>query len=82
MPTECCVPQCKGGGGSHLAAFEPCSRVRDWLAAVKREERWRPTKHSVVCKIHFEEDDYESQTTSGKFSVFTYVNIYIFRSYI
>ena len=64
MPTECCVPQCKGRGGHAWPLSDP-QRVKAWLAAAGREEKWRPTKHSVVCKAHFDEEDYECKTSSG-----------------
>ncbi|XP_014670827.1 PREDICTED: uncharacterized protein LOC106811639 [Priapulus caudatus] len=49
----------------HVWPLSNPNRVKQWLAAVRRNEKWRPTRHSVVCKRHFDEDDYEKKTTYG-----------------
>ena len=66
MPSYCCVPLCKERGG-HAWPFLDPKRAKLWLSAVRREESWRPTKHSLVCKQHFDKNDYESVTTYGMY---------------
>ena len=67
MPTECCVPGCLNRTG-HVFPWSDKSRVKAWIIAVKRDN-WQPTKHSVVCKAHFDKDDYETTTTYGKYTI-------------
>ncbi len=70
MPGECCVPGCKKVGG-HTFPFSDSSRVRAWEAAIRRD-KWKPTKYSVVCYDHFDEDDYLQGTTYGEIAFVCY----------
>ena len=63
--TGCCVPKCSKLGG-HKFPNDPYLR-KLWIIAIKRDQ-WTPSKHSVVCKSHFAEDDYLSHTVSDKYS--------------
>ena len=63
MPTVCCVPLCKNRSG-HIFPWSDPSRVKAWVNAIKRD-KWQPKRHSVVCKSHFDENDYITLTTSG-----------------
>ncbi|XP_014679474.1 PREDICTED: uncharacterized protein LOC106819344 [Priapulus caudatus] len=65
MPTECCVPLCHERGG-HAFPKSNQTRYIAWKKAVRRgEKNWSPSKHAVVCKQHFDDDDYMGNTTSG-----------------
>jgi hypothetical protein len=60
MTKYCCVPGCKQTGGFQ---FPKDTLLRKhWCIAVRRETRskklWTPSKHSVVCKKHFKEEDF------------------------
>lgn len=61
MPsTCCCVPGCSNRGGHR---FPKDAYVRQqWIKAVRREEeggiKWKPSTSTVVCKKHFQSDDY------------------------
>lgn len=65
MPTECCVPGCKSRTG-HVFPFSDKNGVKAWEVAVRRD-CWKPTKHSVVCKNHFDSSDYEEKTNYGNY---------------
>ncbi len=52
MPTECCVRGCLNRGG-HSFPWSDKQRVKAWEIAIKTDH-WKPTKHSVVSKAHFE----------------------------
>ena len=56
----CCVPSCKETGGFQFPT-DPLLR-KTWCIAVRRETKnkklWTPSKHSVVCKKHFKEEDF------------------------
>ena len=65
MPgTQCCVPLCSNKGG-HLFPLSDPGRTCVWLAAIRRAQ-FTPTKNSVVCKAHFTDTDYLTNTSSGK----------------
>ena len=65
MPTECCVPLCTNKGG-HAFPFNDRPRLKAWIVAVHRgEPKWQPSKHSVVCRAHFSDDDYTTLTYDG-----------------
>ncbi len=65
MPTECCVPGCVNRGG-HAFPWSDKVRTKAWIVAVKRD-CWKPSKHSVVCKAHFDHEDYATKTVYGKY---------------
>ena len=58
---KCCVPGCQVPGG-HL--FPQDKKLRQtWIHAVKRlnprtKRNWKPSRHHVVCKQYFKEEDY------------------------
>ncbi|CAB4067383.1 unnamed protein product [Lepeophtheirus salmonis] len=65
MVKVCCIPKC----GSHSKAdsspkisfhkFPIGAHSNDlWTRKVLRESTWKPSKHSVVCSKHFDEDDF------------------------
>lgn len=66
MPKTCCVPGCKSNynstlkaGGSMVSTFGfPKDGILKgkWLKAIPRDN-WSPSKYSVVCSIHFPEND-------------------------
>jgi hypothetical protein len=60
MTKYCCVPGCKETGGFQFPA-DPLLR-KGWCIAVRRQTKskklWTPSKHSVVCKKHFREEDF------------------------
>ena len=65
MPTECCVPLCTNKGG-HTFPFNDGPRLKAWIVAVHRgEAKWQPSKHSIVCRAHFSDDDYTTLTYDG-----------------
>lgn len=76
MPSTCCsVPLCKNRGG-HLFPTAKTIRKR-WLHAIRRD-KWLPSKTSVVCRSHFQSDDYVSVTVHGKICDFiTYLYLQI-----
>lgn len=68
MPsTCCCVPNCSNRGGHLFPKDEKLKKI--WIRAIKRNmednkhQLWKPSKTSVVCKLHFIPSDYISQTT-------------------
>lgn len=62
--TECAVPLCKSRTG-HAFPWSKPDRVKEWSIAIRRD-KWQPTKYSVVCRDHFDDNDYIQATTSGK----------------
>ncbi|XP_069102281.1 uncharacterized protein [Argopecten irradians] len=68
MPSTCCsVPGCHNRGGH---SFPTESKLRKaWICAIKRGNTrfslWEPNQHSVVCKMHFKDDDYSQETSYG-----------------
>jgi hypothetical protein len=60
MTKYCCVPCCKETGGFQFPT-DPLLKKR-WCIAIRRETKnkklWTPSKHSVVCKKHFKEEDF------------------------
>jgi hypothetical protein len=66
MPRSCCVPGCKSNytstlkaGGKLVSAFlfpKDETLKAKWLNAIPRSD-WTPSKHSVVCCLHFPETD-------------------------
>ncbi|CAC5390070.1 unnamed protein product [Mytilus coruscus] len=70
MPsTCCCVPNCSNRGGHVFLKNEKIKKK--WIRAIKRNmngnkyQLWKPSKISVVCKLHFLPSDYKSETTCG-----------------
>ena len=56
MPQCCAVPFCSEKKGGHK--FPKDKTVsKQWLAAIRRDN-YTPSKHSRVCKKHFNPDDY------------------------
>ncbi len=77
MPTQCCVPLCKVQGG-HKFPLEPESLRDKWIQAVKRGEKgWKPTKWTVVCRNHFDEDDYPPTTKEGMCTCDLFIQLFI-----
>ncbi|XP_020289054.1 THAP domain-containing protein 1-like [Pseudomyrmex gracilis] len=61
MPSCCCVPQCKNitKDEFHLFRF-PLNRpdiLQLWIAAIGRDD-FKPTKYSLICSLHFQENDF------------------------
>ena len=64
MPDRCCVPECRSNydGEVYCTVFQFPSQKRDhvlrekWIRIIPRRD-WVPTKRSVVCIKHFQEDD-------------------------
>ncbi|XP_046983092.1 uncharacterized protein LOC124553248 [Schistocerca americana] len=56
----CCVPHCRGnyGYGPKVSVFyfpnDESLRLK-WISAVHRQD-WMPSKHSVLCELHLNED--------------------------
>ncbi|XP_062603302.1 THAP domain-containing protein 3-like [Saccostrea cucullata] len=68
MPeTCCCVPECSNRGG-HVFPSDPLRKI-SWIHAIKRGETrfqsWEPSTHAVVCRAHFKEEDYVTETSHG-----------------
>ncbi|CAN8000999.1 unnamed protein product, partial [Ixodes hexagonus] len=69
MPKNCCVPRCKSNAerNPELCYHELPSRenLRDaWLQNNSRQgsnkgSRWQPSSRTVVCSLHFKEEDYK-----------------------
>ena len=70
MPGCCCVPGCSNHEGGFTFpqgdGKKDCETVRDkWIQAIKRvddnkkDRKWLPTKHAVVCASHFKESDFQ-----------------------
>ncbi|XP_047112066.1 THAP domain-containing protein 5-like [Schistocerca piceifrons] len=67
MPRRCCMPNCSGNydNGPKVSVFYFPSDEnlrRKWLSAVHRQD-WTPSKHSVICELHFNKDDILSSTS-------------------
>ncbi|XP_049774363.1 uncharacterized protein LOC126162092 [Schistocerca cancellata] len=67
MPRRCCMPNCRGNydNGPKVSVFYFPSDEnlrRKWLSAVHRQD-WTPSKHSVICELHFNKDDILSSTS-------------------
>ena len=59
----CCTVGCKNGHGSgqswHLFPNETeKGRMAAWIVAVKRDERWKPSKTARLCRAHFTADQF------------------------
>uniref|UniRef100_A0A8W8LJC8 THAP-type domain-containing protein n=1 Tax=Magallana gigas TaxID=29159 RepID=A0A8W8LJC8_MAGGI len=68
MPeTCCCVPGCSNRGG-HVFPSDQL-RKKAWIHAIRRGESrfqsWEPSSHAVVCRSHFQNSDYLSETVYG-----------------
>ncbi|XP_065291816.2 THAP domain-containing protein 11-like [Dermacentor albipictus] len=70
MPRNCCVPLCGTNSRKdpHIRYHEfPCDAKRReaWLRNISREgaggkgTKWQPTDRSLVCALHFTEQDYK-----------------------
>lgn len=55
----CCVPQCKGGGGYRFPKEKTLLAM--WMIAIKRDN-FCATPTSLVCPVHFKEDDFRCDT--------------------
>lgn len=71
MPnTQCCVPLCNDRGGYRFP-WKDKNRLKLWTYAIKRampkspSKIWTPGEYAVVCKDHFDENDYTTQTYYG-----------------
>ena len=64
MPSTCCVPLCSNRGGHAFPLSKP-DLVKKWLVAM-RKEHYVPSRHSIVCRSHFSESDYNDLTTSSE----------------
>jgi len=63
MPaTGCCVPECNGLGGHRFPRDK--NLKKQWMIAIRRD-KWQPTATSLVCRRHFTDSDYRSETTAG-----------------
>ena len=67
----CVVPGCKSGHGNQsllppgvrIHRFPAHPRWREvWAKAVPRTN-WQPKKHSRICSLHFDDDDYTDERT-------------------
>lgn len=73
MPsTCCCVPQCHERGGHAFPSDE--KQKQKWITAIKRLDEvtlndWEPSDSSLVCKAHFQPQDYIEKTKTGAFFV-------------
>nr|XP_018672252.1 THAP domain-containing protein 3 [Ciona intestinalis] len=63
MPQRCSVPKCGMRTGGHT--FPSDARLlKQWVIAIRRNarkstgKRWFPSEHDVVCKKHFQQEDY------------------------
>ena len=62
MVNKCAAPSCRSGYAKnetkHITKFHfPLKNfelIRLWIRFVNRKD-WKPTKHSVLCELHFEE---------------------------
>ncbi|XP_062618733.1 THAP domain-containing protein 6-like [Saccostrea cucullata] len=68
MPSSCCcVPGCANRGGHRFPRDDALRR--QWIIAIKRDLKpgrlWRPSSSSVVCTLHFRQDDYIQETIHG-----------------
>lgn len=69
MPKNCCVPRCKSNSSKTpdvcYHEFPAKEQLRDaWLHNISRQgidkgREWKPSSRSVVCSLHFKEDDYK-----------------------
>ncbi len=66
MPDHCAAPGCRSGYDGpcgnklsfHKFPDNPILKEK-WIKAIPRDtSNWLPTKHSRVCGLHFQEDDY------------------------
>ncbi|XP_028171661.1 uncharacterized protein LOC114360967 [Ostrinia furnacalis] len=56
MPECCAVPMCSNRIGGHKFPAD-ADRTKQWVEAIRRPD-FTPSKHSVVCKRHFTDDDF------------------------
>ena len=66
MPTRCVAAACSNTHRDGVSLFrfprDPCVREK-WTKQVQRTRaQWKPTKNSVLCNQHFEEDCFEPGT--------------------
>lgn len=78
MPeTCCCVPGCSNRGGHKFPSDQ--TRRKSWIHAIRRgETRFQslePSLHVVVCRLHFTESDYFSETVHGKYLWISFQNL-------
>ncbi|KAH7936786.1 hypothetical protein HPB49_004455 [Dermacentor silvarum] len=73
MPRNCCVPRCtsnaKKNPGIRYHEFpSDAGRRSQWLHNISRQgssgkaSKWEPNDSSLVCSLHFKEDDYRKTT--------------------
>ena len=55
---------CKNKGGHAFPKNEKLKKI--WIAVVRREDSWTPSKHSRVCHDHFLISDYAEENFYGK----------------
>lgn len=64
----CTVPNCTNSfqKGFKLYRF-PSDKERNliWVQNCGRERGWKPTKHTCICEMHFEESQFESHRADG-----------------
>jgi hypothetical protein len=64
----CCVPGCSNRGRHAFPSDQ--TRRKSWIHAIRRGETrfqsWEPSAHAVVCRSHFKESDYYTETVHGK----------------
>ena len=68
MVNKCAAPSCRSGYAKnetkHITKFHfPLKNFelnRLWIRFVNRKD-WKPTKHSVLCELHFEEVEHRSR---------------------
>ena len=67
--SSCVVPGCKSGYGSEgklppgvSKHFFPKDKKRRelWIKAIPRD-KWKPSKASIVCSLHFSDDDFKTE---------------------
>lgn len=73
MPRNCCVPLCSTNAKKNPAIryheFPSDSQRREaWLKNISRQgsckgSKWEPNDRSLVCSLHFTEDDYRKNVT-------------------
>ena len=52
--------------GGHTFPFNDRPWLKAWIVVIhKGEGKWQPSKHSVVCRAHFSDDDYSTLTYDG-----------------
>lgn len=69
MPSCCCVPGCSTRGGLSFPKDEALKK--QWIIAIKKysnvnkHKLWSPHPRSVVCHLHFKDEDFITETRYG-----------------